>query len=125
MVWYSKFFKSVVNRRATTSLRRNFIISNNNLDRIEIYMPLQTPHSCLKFPNHLDPLKMTRLKLATLSSLRVSRHQIPAHNLIPNTSIQRNPLLIYHSCIPPSASASSIETHLREVGIVSPQWRYS
>ncbi|EPE31071.1 RmlC-like cupin [Glarea lozoyensis ATCC 20868] len=68
---------------------------------------------------------MARLNLTALSSLRVSRHQIPAHNLIPNTSIQNKPLLIYHSCIHPSTSAKGIEAHLQEVGVVTPQWRYS
>src|SRR3954451_19576289 len=68
---------------------------------------------------------MARLSLADPSSLQVSRHQIPRHGLIPNTSIQDKPLLIYHSCIPFSASASSIEAHLNEVGVVIPQWRYT
>jgi hypothetical protein len=68
---------------------------------------------------------MARLNLTELSSLRVSRHQIPAHNFIPNTSIRNKPLLIYHSCIPPSTSASSIEAHLKEIGVVTPQWRYT
>src|SRR6187402_1414758 len=68
---------------------------------------------------------MTRLSLKKLSALQVSRHQIPLHGLIPNTSIQNLPLLIYHSCIPTSASASSVEAHLNEVGVVVPQWRYT
>lgn len=60
-----------------------------------------------------------------LSSLRVSKHLIPAHGLIPNTSIQSKPLLIYHSAFPTSASASSIESHVTSVGVVDPQWRYT
>ncbi|TVY82792.1 Uncharacterized protein LSUE1_G002257 [Lachnellula suecica] len=68
---------------------------------------------------------MARLSLTPLNSLRVSRHQIPRHNLIPNTSLQNKPLLIYHSCIPSSVSASSIEKHLEETGVVTPQWRYT
>ncbi|KAH6673586.1 hypothetical protein B0J14DRAFT_512181 [Halenospora varia] len=62
---------------------------------------------------------MTRLTLNPVSSLRVSRHQIP------NTSIQNKPLLIYHSCLPASATASSIESHLKDVGVVTPEWRYT
>ncbi|EGO01246.1 hypothetical protein SERLA73DRAFT_179380 [Serpula lacrymans var. lacrymans S7.3] len=63
--------------------------------------------------------------VSPLTSLRVSRHIIPRNNLIPNTSLQNRPLLIYHSCFPPSSSASSIEAHLKSVGVVSPQWRYT
>ncbi|KAF2089750.1 hypothetical protein K490DRAFT_20190, partial [Saccharata proteae CBS 121410] len=64
--------------------------------------------------------------LTPLSSLRLSTHQIPAHALIPNTSIQQKPLLIYHSCFfPSSVSASGIESHLRTIGVVTPQWRYT
>jgi hypothetical protein len=40
-------------------------------------------------------------------------------------SIQQYPLFIYHSCFPSSASASSIESHLKEVGVVIPQRRYT
>jgi len=68
---------------------------------------------------------MARLNLTPLSSLDVATHQIPRHNHIPNTSIQSRPLLIYHSCIPSSSTASSIESHLKEVGVVAPQWRYT
>lgn len=60
-----------------------------------------------------------------LSLLRVSRHQIPAHGLIPNTSIQHRPLLIYHSAFPSTATASAIEANLSSVGVVTPQWRYT
>ena len=61
-----------------------------------------------------------------LSSLRISRFQIPAYGLIPNTSLQHRPLLIYHSAFPPSATASAIESHLRSVpGGVRPAWRYT
>jgi hypothetical protein len=48
--------------------------------------------------------EMAQLNLHPLSTLKVSRHQIPAHNLIPNTSIQNKPLLIYHSCLPASST---------------------
>lgn len=64
-------------------------------------------------------------KLTPLNSLRVSRHQIPAHNLVPNTSIQHKPLMIYHSAFQPPVSASNIESHLSSIGAVAPQWRYT
>ncbi|WQF82101.1 Putative uncharacterized protein YjlB [Colletotrichum destructivum] len=67
----------------------------------------------------------SNLALTPLSSLRVSRHLIPAHGLLPNTSIQNRPLLIYHGVFPSSSSASAIEAHLRSVGVVEPQWRYT
>ena len=63
--------------------------------------------------------------LTELKELRFSSHQIPAFSLIPNTSIQKKPLLIYHSAFHTSASASAIESHLSAVGAVSPQWRYT
>ncbi|KAI9751878.1 MAG: hypothetical protein M4579_005860 [Chaenotheca gracillima] len=64
--------------------------------------------------------------LTPLSALRVSRHLIPRHDLLPNTSIQNHPLLIYHSAFTPAqTSASSIESHLRSTGVVTPQWRYT
>jgi hypothetical protein len=68
---------------------------------------------------------MAPLSLTALSSLTVSTHQIPAHALIPNTSISHKALLIYHSCFPPTASASAIEAHLKATGVVVPQWRYT
>lgn len=70
--------------------------------------------------------KMTKtLELTPKSSLKLSSHQIPAHNLIPNTSIQSHPLLVYHSCFPSSATPSNIESHLKSIGVIVPQWRYS
>lgn len=64
------------------------------------------------------------MSITPLSSLRVSTHQIPAYNGIPNTSIQGKPLMIYHSVFR-NASASSIESHLKSVGVVEPAWRYT
>ncbi|KAK8103293.1 hypothetical protein PG984_016439 [Apiospora sp. TS-2023a] len=73
-----------------------------------------------------------KLTLTPLASLRVSQHQIPAHNRIPNTSIQHKPLLHYHSAFSSSGNAketdniaSAIESHLQSVGVVDPQWRYT
>ncbi|ETS82052.1 hypothetical protein PFICI_07054 [Pestalotiopsis fici W106-1] len=63
--------------------------------------------------------------LMPIASLRVSKHQIPAHNLIPNTSIQNKPLMHYHGVFPPTIGASAIESHLGSLGVVSPQWRYT
>lgn len=62
--------------------------------------------------------------LTPLKSLRVSRYQIPAYMGIPNTSIQSKPLVIYHSAFK-EAGASEIESHLKSVRVVSPQWRYT
>ncbi|KAK8074355.1 hypothetical protein PG994_005254 [Apiospora phragmitis] len=71
------------------------------------------------------------MNLTPLSSLRVSKHQIPAHHRIPNTSIQHRPLLHYHAAFSfPAAlettnNATEIEAHLAAVGVVEPQWRYT
>ena len=66
------------------------------------------------------------LPITPLASLRVSRHQIPAHGLIPNTSIHGKPLTIYHGAFPsPDLTASQIESHLQSVGVCLPQWRYT
>lgn len=65
------------------------------------------------------------LPLTPLSSLRVERHQIPAAGLIPNTSIQQKPLIIYRGLFPaPLPSASEIEAHIAAVGVCEPMWRY-
>jgi len=63
------------------------------------------------------------ISLTPLTKLRVSKHQIPSFQRIPNTSIQNKPLLIYHTAF--KGSASDIETHLNSVGVVVPQWRYT
>ena len=60
-----------------------------------------------------------------LKTLRVSSFQIPSYQLLPNTSIQHRPLLIYHSAFPSSTKASTIESHLTKIGVVQPQWRYT
>lgn len=67
---------------------------------------------------------MATATLTPLSVLRVSKHQIPAFKKIPNTSLQNKPLMIYHSAFK-NPSASKIESHLSNIGIVSPQWRYT
>lgn len=61
---------------------------------------------------------------AALSTLRVSKHLVPAHGRLPKSSILQKPLLIYRSVFA-SPSAPAIESHLASVGVVVPQWRYS
>ncbi|KPI43616.1 uncharacterized protein AB675_6840 [Cyphellophora attinorum] len=61
---------------------------------------------------------------AALQSLKVSTHQIPAFKGLPNTSISNKPLMIFHGAFP-TASASQIEKHLTDTGVVTPQWRYT
>ena len=68
---------------------------------------------------------MGATNVQSLASLRVSKQLVPAHSLIPNTSIQNRPLLIYHSVFSESVTASSIEAHLSSVGVVVPQWRFT
>lgn len=58
-------------------------------------------------------------------TVHISRHHIPRHNLIPNTSIQHKPLLIYHQAFPADAEADAIEEYLRQRGVVEPSWRAS
>lgn len=65
------------------------------------------------------------MAVAPLRGLQVSFYSIPSFNLIPNTSLQNYPLLIYHECFPQSTSAAVIESHLRSTGVVEPQWRYT
>lgn len=76
----------------------------------------------------------SHIALASLSSLRVSKHFIPAHDRLPNSSILNKPLLIYHAAFVAGghghdaagpASASAVESHLSAVGVVTPQWRYT
>jgi hypothetical protein len=63
--------------------------------------------------------------LTPLKELKVARHQIQAHGLTPNTSIQNKPLLLYRSAFKANTSASQIEEHLSKVGVVDPAWRYT
>ncbi|OQU97644.1 hypothetical protein CLAIMM_03542 isoform 2 [Cladophialophora immunda] len=64
------------------------------------------------------------MSITPLNALRVSKHQIPAYEGIPNTSIQGKPLMIYHGVFA-DPNPSTIESHLKSVGVVSPQWRYT
>ncbi|KAM6484352.1 RmlC-like cupin domain-containing protein [Trichoderma sp. SZMC 28011] len=73
----------------------------------------------------MSPNNLT-LDPTPLSNLRISKHQIPAHDLIPNSSLQSKPLIIYHSAFSPAqASPDQIESHLIRIGVVTPQWRYT
>ena len=67
----------------------------------------------------------SKAPLTLLKDLRVSSHQIPSFDRIPNTSIQKKPLLIYHSAFLAGTSASTMESHLKAVNMVEPQWRYT
>jgi len=77
----------------------------------------------------MSTMSTSKAALTPLQDLRITSHEIPAFNLIPNTSIQHKPLLIYHSAFQPSSSAatnaSAIEAHLNTVGVVTPHWRYT
>lgn len=64
-------------------------------------------------------------EVTPLSKLKVSTYFIPAHNLIPNTSIQKKPLMIYHDAFPSAHGPSQIENHLDSLGVVRSQWRYT
>src|SRR5579871_4063733 len=68
---------------------------------------------------------MSEETLTPLSSLTISSYHIPAYELIPNTSIQHKPLLIYRSAFPPAATPSQIESHLSSIGVVQPKSRYT
>lgn len=92
-------------------------------------------------------MPLDNLLLAPLSSLRVSKHYIPAHGRhLPNSSITNKPLLIYHSAfattgpvdrdagqgaghdvspLAAGAGAVAVESHLSAVGVVAPSWRYT
>ncbi|KAL9631123.1 MAG: hypothetical protein Q9164_006062 [Protoblastenia rupestris] len=63
--------------------------------------------------------------LAPLKEIKVSSHQIPAFENMPNTSIQNKPLLIYHGAFRSNTSATIIERHLSDIGVVEAEWRYS
>jgi hypothetical protein len=63
--------------------------------------------------------------LTPLKELKVAKHQIQAHGLTPNTSIQNKPLLLYRNAFKANTSAGQIEDHLSKVGVVDPAWRYT
>ncbi|CAD0093599.1 unnamed protein product [Aureobasidium mustum] len=63
--------------------------------------------------------------LTPLKELKVAKHQIPAHGLTPNTSIQNKPLLLYRNAFKTNTSAGQIEEHLTNVGVVDPAWSTS
>lgn len=61
--------------------------------------------------------------VASLDSLCVSKHFIAAHNRLPNSTVVKKPLLVYRSVF--DGDAAAVESHLKSVGVVVPQWRYS
>lgn len=63
--------------------------------------------------------------LATLASVKVIKHHIPAHGLTPNCDALDKPLLLYRSAFLDNASTTQMEEHLRKVDVVVPQWRYT
>lgn len=75
--------------------------------------------------NLMSTMAASKAPLTPLKDLRVSPHQIPEFDRLPNTSIQKKPLLIYRSAFHHSVSASTIENHLSTIGVVAPQWRYT
>jgi len=82
-------------------------------------------HSLLNFSNLMSTMSASKAPLTPLKGLSISSYQIPEFGRIPNTSIQKKPLLIYHSAFNQNASASTIETHLSTIGVVTPKWRYT
>ncbi|KAI6780626.1 Cupin [Emericellopsis cladophorae] len=70
-------------------------------------------------------LPKSSASITPLRALTTSRHQIPAHGFIPNTSISHHPLLIYHGAFQQPVNPSSVEQHLTAFGVVKPHWRYS
>ncbi|CCM04638.1 uncharacterized protein FIBRA_06822 [Fibroporia radiculosa] len=77
--------------------------------------------------SHTYEEEARREELIPLSALRTSTYYIPAHAHNPNTSLAPHPLLIYHGVFrhTPSISASKIESHLTDIGVVVPHWRYT
>jgi uncharacterized protein YjlB len=63
--------------------------------------------------------------LTPLVALRTTRHHIPQHARIPNTSIHHKPLLIYHGAFSSDIDVKQIEEHLAAVGVCKPAWRYT
>ncbi|KAF2649028.1 hypothetical protein K491DRAFT_611615 [Lophiostoma macrostomum CBS 122681] len=65
-----------------------------------------------------------KLSLTPLASLRLSTHNIPSHQLLPNNPPPAHPLFVYHSAFPSSTPPSSIENHVPQNDLY-PQWRYT
>jgi hypothetical protein len=76
-------------------------------------------HSVLR---SLSRMATSKAPITPLKDLRVSSHQLPAFGRVPNTSIQRKPLMIYHSAFHPDTSTSDIKSHMSAVGVVEPAW---
>lgn len=81
------------------------------------------PERELVSPCHCAPAMPSNTTVALLDTLCVSRHLIPAHNRLPNSSILNKPLLIYRAVF--DGDASAVESHLMSIGVVVPRWRYT
>ena len=68
-------------------------------------------------------LQTARIMFHPPSDIQVTRRQIPAWERIPNTSIQSNPLMIYHGAF--NATPAELTRRLEAVGEVMPQWTYT
>ncbi|KIR69792.1 cupin domain-containing protein [Cryptococcus deuterogattii CA1014] len=60
---------------------------------------------------------MSPLAPTPLSTLRVTKKQIPSYRNFPNTALHHHPLMIYHSAYPSSLTAEQVEKHLSLVGV--------
>lgn len=101
------------------------VVLDIRCDEGKVFCPYNTFVYAVSYFEYNQYTIMARMNLTPLATLRVSKYQIPRHNLLPNTSIQNHPLVIYHRCFSASTSASAIEGHLKDVGVVVPQWRYT
>nr|KIR87551.1 hypothetical protein I308_02496 [Cryptococcus tetragattii IND107] len=60
---------------------------------------------------------MSPLAPNPLSTLRVTKKQIPSYRNFPNTALHHHPLMIYYSAYPSSLTAEQVEKHLSLVGV--------
>ncbi|KIR55982.1 cupin domain-containing protein [Cryptococcus gattii Ru294] len=60
---------------------------------------------------------MSPLAPNPLSTLCVTKKQIPSYRNFPNTALHHHPLMIYHSAYPSSVTAEQVEKHLSLVGV--------
>ena len=81
--------------------------TRSNLNLLDLFIP-----AIFDSNTTLQTKKFPKKSLTLLISLRASTHQIPAHSLLPSTSILHKPLLTYHFAFQSSTSASAIEVHL-------------
>lgn len=58
-----------------------------------------------------------------LSKLEITARQIPRWERLPNTSIQKKPVIIYYGVF--DATSAQLSRRLEEIGEVTPQWEYT